>query len=131
MSLNITLYTPTRILCNTVTDEVVIPTEKGYFAIREHHQKHCAAISTGLLRVKTNNSWILILVLEGFLRIEKDSLNIFVKDAQIIRSVDSSDIYAKLLKAKEEIKNLPYQDRLEATAEIAKLKGLILASRYL
>jgi F-type H+-transporting ATPase subunit epsilon len=131
MSLKFTLYTPTRIVCNTVTEEIVIPVNEGSFAIREHHQKHSAAISVGLLRVKTNGSWILLLVFGGILHIQNDKVSVFVSDAQEIRSVDVAEVQAELLKIRTEIFKLQPEEKRQAILEIDRLSALLKASRYL
>jgi len=38
MSLKVIVYTPTKIICNTVTEEVVLPTLKAEMSIRPFHK---------------------------------------------------------------------------------------------
>ena len=39
MSLKVIVYTPTKIICNTVTEEVVLPTLKAEMSIRPFHKQ--------------------------------------------------------------------------------------------
>jgi F-type H+-transporting ATPase subunit epsilon len=131
MSLKFTLYTPTRIVCNTVAEEIVVPVSEGSFAIKERHQKHSAAISVGLLRLKNNGSWTLLLVFGGILHIQNNKVSVFVSDAQEIRSVDVAEVQTQLLKIRTEMFKLKPEEKRQAILEIERLSALLKASLYL
>ena len=131
MSLKFTLYTPVGIVCNTVAEEIIVPIDEGSFAIKERHQKHSAALSVGLLRLKHNGSWVLILIFGGVLHINNNQVSVFVTDAQEIRSVDVAEVQTELLKIKAEMFNLQPAEKRQAILDIERLSALLKASIYL
>lgn len=135
MSLKVTIYTPNRILVNTTTDEVFIPIEIGHFAIKKSFQKHSSAISIGLLRIKTDSSWLLFLSYGGMLEVENDKVTIFLSDAKEIKSVASSvsqlEENLKQLVQKRLIKFENTFEKMQHLDEILKLKAYIQAAKYL
>ena len=52
MSLNVIIYTPTKITCNITTEEVVITTLKAEMSIRPYHCKIICSIPISLIRMK-------------------------------------------------------------------------------
>ena len=47
MSLNIILYTPNKTMCNTVSEEIFLPTPDGEICIQPRHQQLVSALSIG------------------------------------------------------------------------------------
>ena len=45
MSLNIILYTPNKTMCNTVSEEIFLPTPDGEICIQPRHQQLVSALS--------------------------------------------------------------------------------------
>ena len=62
MSLNIILYTPNKTMCNTVSEEIFLPTPDGEICIQPRHQQLVSALSIGLLRFKEGSAWNLFVV---------------------------------------------------------------------
>ena len=132
MSLRITVYTPTQTVCDTITDEVVIPIENGQFVIRGRHQKHCAALSVGLLRIKTSDSYLLIIIFGGMAHVEDDKITIFVSEAEKVRSVNISEIESELKLMEVNLKTFTsLEKKMQAYIERPRLNALIKAARYL
>jgi len=135
MSLKVTIYTPNRIVANVTTDEVFIPIEIGHFAIKQSFQKHSSAISIGLLRIKTDSSWLLFLSYGGMLEVENDKVTIFLSDAKEIKSLTSSlsqlEDNLKQLAQKRLIKFENTFEKMKLLDEILKLKAYIQAAKYL
>ena len=65
MSLNIILYTPNKTMCNTVSEEIFLPTPDGEICIQPRHQQLVSALSIGLLRFKEGSAWNLFVVMGG------------------------------------------------------------------
>jgi F0F1-type ATP synthase epsilon subunit len=130
MSLKVTVYTPNRIVCNTFTDEVHIPIEIGHFAVKKSFQKHFAAISIGLLRIKNADGWILLLAFGGIVEIINDNVRIFINDVEEIKSIDSVELNIQLKQKKDE-KCKTTIDKMKNKDEIMRLRGLLQAEKYL
>jgi F-type H+-transporting ATPase subunit epsilon len=132
MSLKVIVYIPNRIVCNILTNELYIPVEIGHFAIQKSFQKHRAAISVGLLRIKNDNKWTLFLVFGGIVEVVNDNVTIFLNDAQEIRSTDNLDFLdlEKQLNEKRKEKCKTAYDKMQNLLEISRLRGLLQSRNY-
>jgi F0F1-type ATP synthase epsilon subunit len=130
MSLKITVYTPSRVVCNTVTDEVSVPIDVGHFTIKNSFQKHSASISIGLLRIKDGASWSLFSVAAGMVEVENNQVTIFVADAEEIKFVDVPALNAELKqKLAEKFDNV--YEKLENLERIRVIRAFLQASKFL
>lgn len=132
MSLKVIIYTPNRIICNVLTNELYIPVEIGHFAIQKSFQKHRAAISVGLLRIKNDNKWSLFLVFGGIVEVINDNVTIFVSDAKEIRSTDNLDFLdiEKQLNEKKKEKGKTAYEKMEILQEVNRLRGILQSRNY-
>jgi len=105
MSLKVIVYTPTKIICNTLTEEVVIPTLKAEMSIRPYYKQIMGVLPIGLVRIKVGNNWKLLITLGGIAEFINDKLTLFVRNAEEITSIDLADVEKKLNQAEEELKN--------------------------
>jgi F0F1-type ATP synthase epsilon subunit len=130
MSLKVAVYTPNRIVYNAFAEELHIPIEIGNFAVRKSFQKHFAVISTGLLRIKNADGWVLLLASDGIVEIINDNVRIFIKDVEEISSVDSIELNIQLKQKKQE--ECKTEDAKKKNKEaIMRLRGLLQAEKYL
>jgi len=132
MSLKVIIYTPNRIVCNVSTTELYIPVEIGHFAIQKSFQKHRAAISVGLLRIKNDNKWTLFLVFGGIVEVVNDNVTIFVSNAQEIRSTDNLDFIdlEKQLDEKKKEKGKTAYEKMQNLQEVNRLRGILQSRNY-
>ena len=69
MSLKIRIITPDKIVWNTTTTEVILPSTTGPLGILNDHTPLITALDMGVLRIKTNDSWEPIILLAGLLKL--------------------------------------------------------------
>ena len=72
MSLKIRIITPDKIVWNTTTTEVILPSTTGPLGILNDHAPLITALDIGVLRIKTNDSWEPIILLGGFAEINNN-----------------------------------------------------------
>jgi F-type H+-transporting ATPase subunit epsilon len=131
MSLNVIIYTPTKITCNITTEEVVITTLKAEMSIRPYHCKIICSIPISLIRMKVENKWKLFITLGGVAKLSDDKLVLCLRGAEEIKSVDLVDIEVKLNQAEQELKQAENdQVKLKASETLQKLTSLLKASAY-
>ena len=131
MSLNIIIYTPTKIICNLVTDEVILTTLKAEMSIRPYHCKIICSIPISLLRMKIDNKWKLFITLGGVVELNNDNLVFCLKGAEEITSLDLLNIENKLNQAEEDLKKSTNdEEKLKASENLQKLTSLLKASSY-
>jgi F-type H+-transporting ATPase subunit epsilon len=132
MSLKVIVYTPTKIICNTLTEEVVLPTLKAEMSIRPYHKQIMGVLPIGLLRIKEGNKWKLLVQLGGIAEFINDKLTIFVRNAEEIKSIDLSDVEKKLNQAEEQLKNATNdQEKIKASENLQRLSALLKATPYI
>lgn len=131
MSLNVSIYTPTKIACNTITDEVILTTLKAEMSIRPYHCKIICSIPISLIRMKTDNKWKLFSTIGGVAELSDDQLVLCLRDVTEIKSIDLVEIEKKVNEAEEELKKAENdQQKLKASETLQKLTSLLKASAY-
>ena len=131
MSLNVSIYTPTKIACNTITEEVILTTLKAEMSIRPYHCKIICSIPISLIRMKTDNKWKLFSTIGGVAELSDDQLVLCLRDVTEIKSIDLVEIEKKVNEAEEELKKAENdQQKLKASETLQKLTSLLKASAY-
>lgn len=131
MSLNVSIYTPTKIACNTITEEVILTTLKAEMSIRPYHCKIICSIPISLIRMKTENKWKLFTTIGGVAELSDDQLVLCLRDVTEIKSIDLLEIEKKVNEAEGELKKAKNdQEKLKSSETLQKLTNLLKASAY-
>jgi F-type H+-transporting ATPase subunit epsilon len=132
MSLNIILYTPNKTMCNTVSEEIFLPTPDGEICIQPRHQQLVSALSIGLLRFKEGSTWNLFVVMGGIVEIKSDNVHIYSIKAEQVNLVELNDIQERLTKAEEQLKNAKNdQEKVDALQNLQRISALLKATSYM
>jgi F-type H+-transporting ATPase subunit epsilon len=132
MSLNIILYTPNKTMCNTVSEEIFLPTPDGEICIQPRHQQLVSALSIGLLRFKEGSAWNLFVVMGGIVEIKYDSVHIYSIKAEQVNLVELNDIQQRLTQAEEQLKNAKSdQEKVDALQNLQRISALLKATSYM
>ena len=76
MVLNIQVLTPQRTVCRTTADEVILPGLLGKIGVLNGHATLVTMLDTGLLRIKLDQKWTIILLYGGVVEIDKDVVTV-------------------------------------------------------
>ena len=87
-----------RTITNWKVKEVVLPTTTGELGILPNHSRLLTALDIGVLRVKAENNWVPIVVLDGIAEIKDNNLKIIVRQVE-----ELSDIKIDIDQAKKEL----------------------------
>lgn len=132
MSLNIILYTPNKTMCNTVSEEIFLPTPDGEICIQPRHQQLVSALSIGLLRFKEGSAWNLFVVMGGIVEIKYDSVHIYSIKAEQVNLVELNDIQQRLTQAEEQLKNAKSdEEKVDALQNLQRISALLKATSYM
>jgi F-type H+-transporting ATPase subunit epsilon len=132
MSLNIILYTPNKTMCNTVSEEIFLPTPDGEICIQPRHQQLVSALSIGLLRFKEGSTWNLFVVMGGIVEIKSDNVHIYSIKAEQVNLVELNDIQERLTKAEEQLKTAKSdQEKVDALQNLQRISALLKATSYM
>jgi F-type H+-transporting ATPase subunit epsilon len=129
MVMNIRVLTPTRVICSTTADEVILPGLTGLVGVLEGHASLITALDTGLLRIKLNDKWTPIILCGGLAEIDRNRVTVLVNDVEELVSVEVNEATKELEKATLAVENAETsKDRLDASIElkkaVARLEGL-------
>jgi len=87
-----------RTITNWKVKEVVLPTTTGELGILPNHSRLLTALDIGVLRVKSENNWVPIVILDGIAEIKDNNLKIIVRQVE-----ELSDIQMDIEQAKKEL----------------------------
>jgi F-type H+-transporting ATPase subunit epsilon len=98
MSITTNIFATNRTITNLKVKEVVLPTTTGELGILPNHIRMLTALDIGVLRVKVDNNWVPIVILDGIAEIKNNNLKIIVRQVE-----ELSDININLEQAKREL----------------------------
>lgn len=88
MSLTVRVLTPTRSICSTTADEVILPGLTGKIGVLEGHTSLIASLDTGLLRIKVEEKWTAIIVCGGVAEIDQNRVTVLANSTEEITPLD-------------------------------------------
>jgi len=132
MVMNIRVLTPTRVICSTTADEVILPGLTGLVGVLEGHASLITALDTGLLRIKLNDKWTPIILCGGLAEIDRNRVTVLVNDVEELVSVEVNEATKELEKATLAVENAETsKDRLDASIELKKAVARLEGLKYL
>ena len=96
MAMNIRVITPTRTVCSTEAEEILIPSLTGKIGILEGHISLVTALDIGLLKIRMGTKWTPILLLGGVAQIDQDLITVLVPEVQELNGVNLSEANKEL-----------------------------------
>ena len=118
MSINLNILATNKTILNKKVNEVVLPSLSGELGILPFHSRLLTALEIGVLRLKINDKWIPLVILDGIAEIENNNLTIIVRQVE-----ELSDIKIGLEEAKLELNKIS-----DEFAKAATKKDKILTS---
>jgi len=118
MSINLNILATNKTILNKKVNEVVLPSLSGELGILPFHSRLLTALEIGVLRLKINDKWFPLVILDGIAEIENNNLTIIVRQVE-----ELSDIKISLEEAKLELNKIS-----DEFAKAATKKDKILTS---
>jgi len=132
MVMNIRVLTPTRVICSTTADEVILPGLTGLVGVLDGHAALITALDTGLLRIKLNEKWTPIILCGGLAEIDRNRVTVLVNDVEELVAVELNEATTELEKATLAVENAETsKDRLDASIELKKAVARLEGMNYL
>lgn len=125
MSITTNIFATNRTITNLKVKEVVLPTTTGELGILPNHIRLLTALDIGVLRVKIENNWVPIVILDGIAEIKNNSLKIIVRQVE-----ELSDLKMTAEEAKREL-DQTIESLSKATRQNEKLLNTINLKRAL
>lgn len=118
MIINTNILATNKTILNRKVNEVVLPTLSGELGILPFHSRLLTALEIGVLRLKVNDKWVPLVILDGIAQIENNNLTIIVRQVE-----ELSDIKLSLEDAKAELNKITNE-----FSQASSKKDKILAS---
>jgi len=132
MVMKVSVLTPTRVICCTTADEVVLPGLTGLVGVLEGHATLVTSLETGLLRIKLDNKWTPILVYGGGVaEIDRNRVTVLVAHVE-----ELADMKLKLATQEVEEATVAVEgaenekDLLDAADELKKVTARLEAMNF-
>jgi F-type H+-transporting ATPase subunit epsilon len=76
-----------RTITNWKVKEAVLPTTTGELGILPNHSRLLTALDIGVLRIKAENNWVPIVILDGIAEIKDNNLKIIVRQVEELSDI--------------------------------------------
>jgi F-type H+-transporting ATPase subunit epsilon len=88
MSLNVRVITPDKVVWDASVEELILPSSTGQIGILTDHAPLLTALDIGVMRLKSDNGWTSLVLMEGFAEVEENKVTILCNGAEEGGSID-------------------------------------------
>ena len=128
MSLNVRVITPDKVVWDADANELILPSSTGQIGILTDHAPLLTALDIGVMRLKSNDNWTSIVIMEGFAEVEENKVTILCNGAEEGSSIDLKTAQAELEKVTLLVDEATTKkEKIEATIELRKSKARLQA----
>ena len=128
MSLNVRVITPDKVVWDAMAEELILPSSTGQLGVLTDHAPLLTALDIGVMRLKSNDNWTSIVIMEGFAEVEENKVTILCNGAEEGSSIDLKTAQAELEKVTLLVDEATTKkEKIEATIELRKAKARLQA----
>lgn len=128
MSLNVRVITPDKVVWDANAEEIILPSSTGQLGILNNHAPLLTALDIGVMRLKVDDNWISIVLMEGFAEVENNKVTILSNGAEEGASIERTAAQAELEKVTLLVDQVTTKkEKIEATIELRKAKARLQA----
>ncbi|TVQ21840.1 MAG: F0F1 ATP synthase subunit epsilon [Leptolyngbya sp. DLM2.Bin15] len=91
MALTVRVIAPDKTVWDSDAEEVILPSTTGQLGILGGHAPLLTALDTGVMRVRSEKSWVAIALMGGFAEVESNEVTILVNGAERGDSIDPEE----------------------------------------
>jgi F-type H+-transporting ATPase subunit epsilon len=108
MSLQVKVITPEKVIWSETSDQVVLPAVTGELGILKDHAPLVTVLDAGVVRKRTSEKWVPLIVFGGFAEVENNQVTILGNGAEEISSTltkqDAEEMFNKVSETLENLK---------------------------
>jgi F-type H+-transporting ATPase subunit epsilon len=108
MSLQVKVITPEKVIWSETSDQVVLPAVTGDLGILKDHAPLVTVLDAGVVRKRTSEKWVPLIVFGGFAEVENHQVTILGNGAEEISSTltkqDAEEMFNKVSETLENLK---------------------------
>ena len=128
MSLNVRVITPDKVVWDASADELILPSSTGQLGILTDHAPLLTALDIGVMRLKVDDNWTSIVLMEGFAEVEDNKITILSNGAEEGSTIDPTVAQSELEKVTLLVDQATTKkEKIEATLELRKAKARLQA----
>ena len=116
MSLQVCIMTPERIFFNEQVDEIILPTNSGQMGVLKNHAPIIAGLDVGVMLIRTQNEWMPLAVMGGFVLVQQNLVKVLVNEAESAKTINTEDAENNFFAAKTKLEQAEgKKQKIEAT----------------
>ncbi|MBF2090405.1 MAG: F0F1 ATP synthase subunit epsilon [Synechococcales cyanobacterium K44_A2020_017] len=131
MALTVRVIAPDKTVWDSDAEEVILPSTTGQLGILGGHAPLLTALDTGVMRVRSEKSWVAIALMGGFAEVESNEVTILVNGAERGDSIDPEEARstydAAEAKAKQVESSDNRQEKIQAKQALKRARARLQA----
>jgi len=133
MSLTVKVITPDKVIWNMTAKEAILPSTTGQLGILTNHASLITALEIGVLRIRTEENWMPIILLGGFAEVEDDVITVLVNGVEELKDKDNMDeVRDELERASLRLENAETdKEKIEASQNLKRISAKVQALTFL
>nr|NP_043242.1 ATP synthase CF1 epsilon subunit [Cyanophora paradoxa]P48083.1 RecName: Full=ATP synthase epsilon chain, cyanelle; AltName: Full=ATP synthase F1 sector epsilon subunit; AltName: Full=F-ATPase epsilon subunit [Cyanophora paradoxa]AAA81273.1 epsilon subunit of the F1 portion of ATP synthase [Cyanophora paradoxa] len=120
MSLDVRVIAPNKVIWAKNAEEVILPSQSGMLGILTSHAPLYTALNTGVMKIRNETGWTSIVVMGGFVEVEKNEVLVLVNAGEYVDEIDLSAAKKDVEKALETFNSAEAPKEKEEAAEFLK-----------
>ena len=130
MVLQIKVIAPDRIVWETETEEVILPTNTGQMGVLTNHTTLLTALEIGIMQVRIDAQWVPVVVMAGFALIENNTITVIINEAEKGESINLAEAETQLKNAEMLLEKADSKKaQIEATVGVKRARVRLLAAQ--
>jgi F-type H+-transporting ATPase subunit epsilon len=133
MSLTVKVIAPDRVIWNMTATEAILPSTTGQLGILKSHSSLITALEIGVLRIRTENNWVPLVLLGGFAEVEDDVITVLVNGVEELKEDKNMDaVRDELERASLRLENAETdKEKIEASQNLKRISAKVQALTFL
>nr|YP_009241268.1 atpE [Drosera rotundifolia]AMK97281.1 AtpE [Drosera rotundifolia] len=132
MKLNLCVLTPNRIVWKSEVEEIILSTNSGQIGVLDNHIPLATAVDIGILKIRVNDQWVTMALMDGFARIGNNEITILVTDAERGSDIDPQEAQEMLEIAEANLKKAEgKRQTIEANLALRRAKTRVEATNII
>jgi len=132
MVLTVRVVAPDKTVWDAEAEEVILPSTTGQLGILTGHAPLLTALDIGVMRVRSDKTWVPIALLGGFAEVESNEVIVLVNSAERGDTIDKAKAQAVFTEAEAKY-NLSLQsddrsERIQATQAYIRARARLQAA---
>nr|YP_009968310.1 ATP synthase CF1 epsilon subunit [Cyanidiococcus yangmingshanensis]QMX77411.1 ATP synthase CF1 epsilon subunit [Cyanidiococcus yangmingshanensis]UNJ16026.1 ATP synthase CF1 epsilon subunit [Cyanidioschyzonaceae sp. 3]WDB00483.1 ATP synthase CF1 epsilon subunit [Cyanidiococcus yangmingshanensis] len=129
--MKIKVITPDRYVWDREFDEVILPSSTGQLGILPNHAPLLTALDIGVMRARTAQGWVALVLFGGFAEVLNNQITILVNGAQEVHEIHLQQAQEEELKALQQLEQAQTPTaQIEAKQNLAKWRARVQAANY-